>query len=628
MSSRSIDKFLMWMLLLINIATTYAYAFHPLDYNSWVTGISSLPRASSRMAVAYGNITDTIWLLGGDYQQQLVEYQRENDIFIDHGVSVFSQNIHGFGQYYSQMYQHLYIIFNSSIHRFNTYNHSMDYNYYTTPMSVGTTSCLCILNIDNGYLITNGGFNQDGNNSVATVQILNISSNQWISNVSSLHEPRAEHSCNTFNESIFVIGGYNYNNESNYSDEGGWLYLNTVEVINIYNYENQWTLLKDKLSARMSNHRSILYNNEIVVFGGYDASIVGPPYDGSINSMHSINVINAITHKIYPITSFLNIAAYNIVPINVAGIIYLFGGYSNGSLLSSWRYCSPNSFSPTLNPSANPILNHNPTLITLYYIIEIHSDIVLNKEILNTLNETVLIALQLDDYNITIISTVIDYTYMNSVQISISITSASNHALDVDIIQNQIEEQLEKEGFNDIDVMVEEIDYNKEEDSIPTETASIYMPIIIISVSVVCALMIGIGVIFCCCLYWKKKKMRHTKNDVQMTNNLADSTAVVKDDRHSDTDELYINSKTNDHNVIITDKSNELNERDDDNDIEEFYVVRNTTKGDEIDKMNELSEDEVEKLYSNTKGNNTITTKGNNTITTKGDTETDAVTID
>eukprot|EP01084_Bolivina_argentea_P128419 227002_1 len=286
------------------------------------------------MAIGYDNITDTIWLVGGTSNSQVVGYQRETHNFTDYGTSVFPQRIYGSGQYYcyNQFDSYLYIIasYGTNIHRFDVRSHELDHDHYSIPVDVSYQACLCLLHVDNGYLVVTGG--RKPSVAINAVEILNISSNQWLFNVPSLNTARQAHTCNTFNNTIFVIGGI-------YG--GGSTYLDTVEVFHLY--DTEWTYTTDKLSTRMAYMTSILYQNEIVIFGGQDGSHY---YD-------SINVINAITHKIYPVSSYIDMPLDTTAAINIAVTIYLFGGYQN-NYISTWRYVSPKSFSPTYSPTNAP----------------------------------------------------------------------------------------------------------------------------------------------------------------------------------------------------------------------------------------------------------------------------------
>eukprot|EP01083_Nonionella_stella_P142311 440105_1 len=82
----------------------------PPKYDDWIQPWSTLlPRSCNRMAAGYDSITDTIWLLGGEYvRQQLISFK--DDSFVDHGVSNLSHNIFGAGQYYKQIDNMLWII--------------------------------------------------------------------------------------------------------------------------------------------------------------------------------------------------------------------------------------------------------------------------------------------------------------------------------------------------------------------------------------------------------------------------------------------------------------------------------------------------------------------------------------
>eukprot|EP01084_Bolivina_argentea_P041370 76323_1 len=340
---------LIWILSLTMYFVMGSNAF---DYNAFSLGYYTLPRTMYAAAVGYDVSNDSIWLLGGTgsswTRKQLVQYQVGTGlgVFVDYGSSVLQEEVYVASQGYAQLNQYLFIVdyYGDSLHRFNMNNQIMDSNYYSLPIDVGYSyyTCMCVLDIDHAYLVIIGGRYIDSNGHyLDTIQILNMSSNEWMQGISSLNTPRAYPICETFNHSIFAIAGEN--------PDFGNPYLDTVEV---YNFDtNEWNYITDRLSIPFIYGSAVVYQNEIVIFGGYAVD----DYGGYWGYLTGIHVINAVTHEIYPVTSYIDVAMRETTAINVAGIIYLFGGvYNNGVGLSSWRSIEPRTFSPTSAPSNTP----------------------------------------------------------------------------------------------------------------------------------------------------------------------------------------------------------------------------------------------------------------------------------
>eukprot|EP01084_Bolivina_argentea_P102296 183267_1 len=310
---KRIATVIIWTLAML--LTDGAVRSYPNNYNSWIVGHSSLPRPARGMAVGYDNISDSFWLLGGDEpenQAQLVQYKPTSDEFIDNGSHALLQTI-GWVRCYSQFQQHLYIIQSSTVHRFNVYNQIMDYDHYTIPIYVNS-GCICILDRDDGYIVINYKDN---------VEILNISDSTWISGVPSLNLGRTGTLCNTYKNKIFMIGGYACED-----DYCRGFYTDSVEVMLFGDNHWQWNYINDTLSMLHYMKQSVVFNDEIVIFGGK----LPPRYGTEIASTAAINVANTI---------------------------YLFGGWNNNGgdyypSLSSWRYVKPNTFMPTSEPTNAP----------------------------------------------------------------------------------------------------------------------------------------------------------------------------------------------------------------------------------------------------------------------------------
>eukprot|EP01084_Bolivina_argentea_P132931 234567_1 len=122
-------------------------------YDSWVTSNLILPRGGdANMAIGYFN--DSIFLLGGNaYGYQMLEYKVFEKEFIDHGELAISDNTFGFGQYYTQINDTIYIIDPDgdklSVFHMNTKIFEKSWNSVVIPLDVSSvgvgnvTAALC-----------------------------------------------------------------------------------------------------------------------------------------------------------------------------------------------------------------------------------------------------------------------------------------------------------------------------------------------------------------------------------------------------------------------------------------------------------------------------------------------------
>eukprot|EP01084_Bolivina_argentea_P067628 123132_1 len=295
-------------------------------YKNWKVGTSTLPRPLAQPAVGYDKISNLILLVGGASDTHIVEYNMTDDSFSDI-VPQLSPNELVSG-HFVQVNKYLYITNTNVLMRFNVETREMNYNWSVTGTPKG--GIICYLDIDDGYLVLSGG-----SSPVGTVKKLSLASLQW-SDLPSLQPGRAGHTCQTYNTSIFIFGGY--------ISQGV-----TTDSIAVLDFYGGWKTLSKKLSQPLANFRSFMIDDKIVIIGG------------RIGGRHGyrapdINVFNVLTNQIDGSSSSIEPGMMQPGIINVNRRIYIFGGNSelNPKVLDSWRYLDVNSYSPTVSPSQPP----------------------------------------------------------------------------------------------------------------------------------------------------------------------------------------------------------------------------------------------------------------------------------
>eukprot|EP01083_Nonionella_stella_P157187 510025_1 len=322
---------------------------HAMSYSTWIDGSPSLPRESAQMAIAYNNISDIVWLVGGSgaNNRQLISFDPNYRNFTDYGQSYLNGDIAGAGQYYSQINNILWMINQegTSFDIFDITSASFERNYSSIvfPQKARSTACLASINIDDGYLTVNGGQNTDGYY-LNTVQILNLSSNEWLSNdgVPTMNIARGWHSCIVHHKQMYVIGGYDYFSGPTYKSS-----IERLDVSDLSNIQSKtWVQIGDLLKS-MWGHRAIMHGHSILVFGGRSRY--------SYNNQ--INVIDTTTGNVIS-GGYMGHAAAFMSPIILQQRIFVFGGQGE-SVLNYWQYNSLHTISPTMSrltdvPTAAP----------------------------------------------------------------------------------------------------------------------------------------------------------------------------------------------------------------------------------------------------------------------------------
>eukprot|EP01083_Nonionella_stella_P136532 415486_1 len=312
--------------------------------------------------MAVGSYNDSIFILGGAVNKtQLLEFN--DGCFIDHGQNVLSSDTFGDAQYYTHVDHTLYMI-NTDGTRLQTYNmktKSFTSSWASLPVTVDRYGCLAS-DTNQLYIVGGEGYNEQTNGGdpfLQAVQVLSLSTKQWLSDVPFTQVSRASGCCIADETTLYAIGGYG---------SGQPVYdVRSIEKIQTSNIQQQsWSYLSEELSSATYGHRCVFHNNLIYVIGG----IV---YWNAFSGYDTVHIINPTTGSVsvssdaFPFPDIREVAA-----ITVKDVIYTFGGYdesvwtetnhwtqysSIASLPTGQAICptpDPTTSSPTQLPSTSP----------------------------------------------------------------------------------------------------------------------------------------------------------------------------------------------------------------------------------------------------------------------------------
>eukprot|EP01083_Nonionella_stella_P080234 220391_1 len=316
--------------------------------NNWTSSDSKMPRATAHAAI--GHDQHTIWLLGdhsyGSNKRQLVSFNIHDHTFTDLGETALSYDVYGSATYYTQIEEFLWIADPQSDHfnRFNLHTMQFEYNYSSSiPVYY---SCIASLT---PYLFIVG----------YSVQILNINTQQWISNVPDMQVNRNDPSCIAHGFTLYGIGGWVLGSGSSRT------ILSSIETLNLKplalnNIHNQQWSYIDSLHSIRYGSTAILYGDDILVVGGEKSF-------GSSTMFREIDVIDTSTSSV-SLCGYLSYAVSSssfIVLNETHG--YAFGGANETvTSVNTWQYVgfelfptvattSHPTFPPTSNPTQSPV---------------------------------------------------------------------------------------------------------------------------------------------------------------------------------------------------------------------------------------------------------------------------------
>jgi len=173
------------------------------------------------------------------------------------------------------------------------------------------------------YLFLVGGQNPVNFISLNTLQILNLSSYQWLVSPPSMIGFRESLACivSPINNRLWAIGGEYLGTD-----------LNGIEFLSVDTdiAQQNWTLTPASLINRAAYPRAIIVQDNIWIIGGYN---------NQYGHLDEIQIINPITGSV-SVGPYLNYSISNTAPIYVPNYgIFVFGGFTlpNGTT-NRWQY--------------------------------------------------------------------------------------------------------------------------------------------------------------------------------------------------------------------------------------------------------------------------------------------------
>eukprot|EP01083_Nonionella_stella_P037854 103143_1 len=297
-----------------------------------------MPRPDYAMAIGIHN--GSFYMMGSE---SLMEYNIAQNAFIDHGERFFKDSIYGDSTFYTQVGDVLYILSDPGVlNAFNLDTKELTESVFTLPIPVHYSACL---NSNSDYLSATGGWNSK--KAIATVQILDLTTLQWLDNVPSLTQNRFQHACAIDLDILYAIGGH--------VDVNPLSMIESISTLNIA--QNTWQKLGD-LPVAVGFARAVVHEHVIYVLGG--GIVDGPGY----TLYNTVQMINAITHEVSVSPHDLVSSLSEVAPIIMNNVIYAFGGWEDAGPTDTWMtYQLPQSTTaPTTNePTHDP--SHYPTTI-------------------------------------------------------------------------------------------------------------------------------------------------------------------------------------------------------------------------------------------------------------------------
>eukprot|EP01083_Nonionella_stella_P303461 1050642_1 len=324
----------------------------------WHTSQTLLPNGGNDFGMAIGAYNDTIFLLGGydnARQKQLTQYKVSTQTLTAFGLNTFERNLYGSVQYWTQQDHILYMVDPSTRNSLNTYDMidkqlTVHWMGITFNNYVGTRSCL---SSTPDHLYVSGGLSKYSPYYLLNhLQIVSLSTYEWISSPPSMSTNRSVHACIVHNSYLWVIGG---NGHSSVLAS-----IERIEITDITN--NEWHFVSD-LSLGLTGHGVVAWNDVLYVLGGSSYKI---DYFG--NAVKLVHSIDATTGAVTLSPHRLPYACVWTSPIIYDNILYVFGS-GMGSNRDRWAYyplaptpqptphptADPSTQSPTVDPSTHPI---------------------------------------------------------------------------------------------------------------------------------------------------------------------------------------------------------------------------------------------------------------------------------
>lgn len=255
---------------------------------------------------------------GWDNRRQLVEYDIVENVFIDHGHDELLADTWGVGRYYTQYDATMMYHIDPSGSKLFSFNlkslKSQEFQPVTTiPVTVHNSACIASSE-DNRALYITGG--DDGTYVLYDVQVLELETNEWVTDVGWMNNARFAHGCivEPVSERLYAVGGLP-------------LSVTQIEYIDIVDIENaSWAVMDNELPQGVAECGIVVLNGFIFVVGGWN----GDSYNDFMYIIDTATgTVSMDTNRTFPH------GAYGISAIVVNDTLYGFGGYHDGTLSPS-----------------------------------------------------------------------------------------------------------------------------------------------------------------------------------------------------------------------------------------------------------------------------------------------------
>eukprot|EP01083_Nonionella_stella_P004683 13591_1 len=314
--------------------------------SSFTTSSETFPRDAVDLSVGYDNETNTILLFGGSaFPQQFITFKDHQ--FIDNGETYLSHNTSSYGQHYTQTNHKLWMIDEGGVYLFAVEIHA-PYTVHNHSIFIPTVvgNALGCLASNQHYLFLVGGKSSGG--MLNTIQIYNITDDQWLQSTPTLNQARRSASCLVVGSSLYAIGGY-----FREDDENRYI-LDSIEKLDVSIMENIHTkaeVLNGTLRQPLMGTRAVSYNGDILVIGGM--------LDLGSTTVTDVHIIYTNTGECQLWIDVLANKIYLAASIIVHHTLFVFGG------MNIWHDPpqdgdSPNNYQYKILPRET----NNPTVIT------------------------------------------------------------------------------------------------------------------------------------------------------------------------------------------------------------------------------------------------------------------------
>eukprot|EP01083_Nonionella_stella_P140350 430259_1 len=311
--------------------------------SSFTTSSETFPRDAVDLSVGYDNETNTILLFGGRaFPQQFITFKDHQ--FIDNGETYLSHNTSSYGQHYTQTNHKLWMIDEGGVYLFAVEIHA-PYTVHNHSIFIPTVvgNALGCLASNQHYLFLVGGKSSGG--MLNTIQIYNITDDQWLQSTPTLNQARRSASCLVVGSSLYAIGGY-----FREDDENRYI-LDSIEKLDVSIMENIHTkaeVLNGTLRQPLMGTRAVSYNGDILVIGGM--------LDLGSTTVTDVHIIYTNTGECQLWIDVLANKIYLAASIIVHHTLFVFGG------MNVWREVPQNGDYPNnYQYKMLPIATNNPT---------------------------------------------------------------------------------------------------------------------------------------------------------------------------------------------------------------------------------------------------------------------------